>query len=140
MIRALIALALITAGSPAPAETLVSTRAIPAMAVIGPGDVTLGPGAVPGAARFAEQVIGQEARVTLYPGRPILLSDVAPPALLERNAVVQLLFRKGALTIATEGRTLSRARIGEVIPVLNLTSRATVRGRVTASGTVEVAR
>ena len=48
-------------------------------------------------------------KVALYPGRPILESQLGAPALIERNAVVRMPYARGALSIVTEGRALDRA-------------------------------
>jgi flagella basal body P-ring formation protein FlgA len=127
------------AAPPAAAETLVALRTIRAQTVIGPGDVGLAPGVTPGALTQPEQALGLEARVALYPGRPIHPADLGPPALVERNARVTLVFRSGALTITAEGRALSRAAAGEAVRVMNLSSRATVTGTVEPDGRVAVA-
>ncbi|MBB5515234.1 flagella basal body P-ring formation protein FlgA [Rubricella aquisinus] len=136
MIRALILSLLITGPQAALADVLFATRTIRAAEVIDIGDVQRGQG--DGPALRLEDVIGMEAQVTLYAGQPVHPSDVAVPAVIERNAPVILRFRQGALTIMAEGRALARARPGDIISVMNLQSRATVRGRVHPDGTVEV--
>lgn len=135
--RALLLLALLGA-QPALAQTLVPARTIPAQGLIAPEDVMLSGAAVPGALSDPAQAVGLEARVALYPGRPIRPGDVGPPALVERNQVVALLFQSGALTISVEGRALDRAGAGEVIRVMNLASRSTVTARVGADGAAYV--
>jgi flagella basal body P-ring formation protein FlgA len=64
--------------------------------------------------------------------------EVGPPALVERNQVVALIYKGGGLVISAEGRSLGRAGVGEIIRVMNLTSRQTVSGLVLADGTVVV--
>lgn len=133
-------LALILALLPVPlaAETLVATRVLRAQSVIGPADVTQQPGRVAGALALPAEALGKEARVTLYPGRPIRAADLGPPALVERNQLVALRFRQGNLDILTEARALGRGGEGEVIRVMNLQSRTTVSARVAADGSVSV--
>lgn len=128
---------LILAGA-AQAETLVATRLIRAAQIIGPGDVTLSGAPVIGAAQSAEEVVGLEARVAIYPGRPVRLADLGPAAVIERNEIVQLLFRRGALSIVTEGRALARGAIGDAVPVMNLASRQSVQGVIRQPGLIEV--
>lgn len=132
-------LALLLAAGPAAAEILVPARTIPARAVIMPEDLVLSDQVVPGAVTDAAQAVGMEARVALYAGRPINPSDLVPPALVERNAVVPLIYQGGGLTIATEGRALDRAGAGELIRVMNLESRTTVTARVGLDGAAYVA-
>jgi flagella basal body P-ring formation protein FlgA len=120
------------------AETLVAARTIRALSVIMPGDVTLVEGEVPGALRHPDEAVGLEARAMLYAGRPIRPSDLGPPALVERNALVVLIYRSGALTITAEGRALGRGGAGDRIRVLNLSSRSAVTGTVEPDGRVSV--
>lgn len=135
--RALVLMAALAAG-PAAADTLVALRAIRAQSLIGPQDVGLVATEVPGALTDPAQALGQEARVTLYPGRPIRPGDIGPPATVERNQIVTLGYQSGGLTILTEGRALDRGGTGDVITVLNLGSRNTVEGRIAPDGRVLV--
>ena len=125
-------------GESAAAQVIAAQRAIRANTVIAPADVTLLPGSIEGGADALDEVIGRETRVTIYPGHPIRLENLAPPAIVERNSIVEMRFRSGPLMITTEGRVLRRGREGEWIPVLNLTSKTTVQARVTRNGWVEV--
>jgi len=133
-----LALALPTALPADPAEGLVALRTIRATALIGPDDIALSATPVTGGLRDATAVIGQEARVIIHAGRPIRPGDIGPPALVERNATVELVFRHGGLVIRAEGRALGRAGAGDTVRVMNLASRNTVTGRVLADGTVLV--
>ncbi|RMH52163.1 MAG: flagella basal body P-ring formation protein FlgA [Alphaproteobacteria bacterium] len=139
-LAAAIALAQMPPAAAAEDATLVAARPIRAMTLIGPADVTLLPGATPGALSDPEAAIGREARVMLYPGRPIRPGDVGPPALVERNGRVTLRYARGGLEIATEGRALDRAGLGETVRVMNLDSRIVVSGTVAGPGLVEVSR
>lgn len=121
------------------ADALVTTRVIKAGHIIGADDISVVEANVPGAITDPSQAIGKEARVVIYPGRPILETHLGPPAIIERNQLVSLTYIAGAVTILTEGRALGRGGVGDVIPVQNLTSRNTVQGRVLPNGTVTVA-
>lgn len=123
---------------PASAETVVATRTLRPNTLIQPGDVVTVAATVEGALRDPAEAIGQEARVTIYAGRPVRAADLAPPALVERNQIVTLAFQSGPLSIRTEGRALGRAARGEVVRVMNLSSRTVVSGRVEAPGLVTV--
>ena len=57
---------------------------------------------------------------------------------VKRNQIVTLAYEKAALRIEAEGRALGAGGIGEVIRVMNSTSRVTVSGRIAADGTVVV--
>ena len=122
----------------ASAETLVAARTVRAQAILTPADLAVVERTIPGTLTQADEAIGLEARVVLYAGRPIRQGDVGPPAIIERNQIVTLLFRRGNLTIAAEARALGRAGAGDVLRVMNLTSRTTVSGIVRSDGTVAV--
>ncbi len=121
------------------AESLVATRLIRATEVIAPGDIARRPEPVTGAASRPDQVIGLEARVAIYPGRPVRLADLGPAAVIERNELVQMVYRRGGVIIISEGRALGRGALGDTVTVMNLGSRQSVRGIVTTYGMVEVA-
>lgn len=129
---------LILAATPAMADTVVPARTIRAHSIISDTDVTLSAAQMPnGYARLAD-VVGQEARVTLYPGRPILVDDIGPPAIVSRNQVVPIEFSGRGLRISAEGRALERGAVGDRVRIMNLSSRATLFGRVQPDGTIQV--
>lgn len=122
----------------AQAEIVVSTRTIRAKEIIVAADLDTKPKTVPGAVTDRGDLIGQEARVAIYPGRPIKASDVGPPAVVDRNDLVVLVFNRQPLSITTEGRALGRGAVGDRIRVMNLSSRTTVSGRIRPDGHIEV--
>lgn len=125
---------------PARAETLVAARTLRAQTVLGPDDVVLAEGMLPGTASDPAEVIGLETRVAIYQGRPIRSADLGPPAIVDRNQAVILTYAAGALSITAEGRALARGGVGDRIRVMNIASRTTVSGVVTGDGTVLVQR
>lgn len=130
----MLALAFALLASPVAADILVAARTIPARTIIGPDDILTRDLNVVGGLSAPSMAIGQEARVALYAGRPIRAGDIGPPAVVERNQVITLVYQHGGITISTEGRALDRAGPGDVIRVMNLTSRTTVSARVDTSG------
>ncbi|MFW8633964.1 flagellar basal body P-ring formation chaperone FlgA [Cribrihabitans pelagius] len=135
-------LALLTAAAlaapPAFAEYLVPLRTIRAKEIVNAEDLAVKKGEILGALADPAAVVGKEARVSLYAGRPLRAGDIGPPAIVERNDLVNLVFRQGPLTIAAEGRSLGRGAAGEAVRVMNLASRTTVSGRIQTDGSVEV--
>jgi flagella basal body P-ring formation protein FlgA len=120
------------------AQSVTPVRAIRSHTILSAEDLALAETTVPGAVAEIAAAVGREARVTLYPGRPILTSQIGAPALVERNQLVRMTYSEGALSIATEGRALDRAGAGEMVRVMNLASRQTVTGTVAADGSIEV--
>ena len=137
LIATLIALC---ASMPAEAETVIAAHTIRPKTILTPQDLVIKDIDVAGAASDPDALIGQEARVALYAGRPIRPGDVGPPAIVERNQIVPLLFHANNLMITAEGRSLDRAGVGEIVRVMNLSSRTTVMGRVRTDGRIIVAR
>lgn len=124
--------------SPALADMVVATRMIRPQEILAAGDLLLKPD-VDGGDVTLHDLIGQEARVALYPGRPVHARDVGPPTVIDRNQIVPLIYQRGGLQIVTEGRSLTRAGVGEYVRVMNLSSRNTVSGRVSPDGRIIVA-
>lgn len=120
------------------ADIVVPTRTIRAKEVISAADLELKFTDMPGAVSDPAELIGFEARVALYPGRPVRAADVGPPAIVDRNDLVVLVFNRQPLSISTEGRALGRGAVGERIRVMNLSSRTTVTGLIRPDGQIEV--
>ncbi|MEX0969289.1 MAG: flagellar basal body P-ring formation chaperone FlgA [Paracoccaceae bacterium] len=135
--RALVFLFLLVA-SPTAAQVLVAAAPIRSATVITAEHLAMSDALVSGGIGDPALVIGQEARVNIYAGRPILLAEIGPPALVERNALVVLRYSNNLLSITTEGRALNRAGMGEMVRVMNLSSRIVVVGRVRPDGEIEV--
>jgi len=138
MIRTLATLLMIA--SPAAADTVLAARTIPAKAIIGPDDIVLHDTSVAGAMSDPEVIIGQEAKVALFAGRPIRRGDIGQPAVVERNQLIRLHYEYGGLIISTEARALGRAGPGDYVRVMNLSSRTTVTAMITADGMAYVQR
>lgn len=130
---------LIGFAGPVAAETVVAARTIPAQTVIIDSDIMLSNREIPGVVTDPVQVIGMEARVALFAGRPIRPGDIGFPAVVERNQIIPLYYRQGGLMISTEGRALGRAGPGDLIRVMNISSRSTVTARIGADGAGYVA-
>lgn len=120
------------------ADILVPTRTVRAKEIISATDLTFKDGDTSGVVSDLDQIVGLEARVVLYPGRPIRPGDVVPAALIQRNDLVLIVFLNGRLRIMTEGRSLGRGAEGEIVRVMNLASHTTVSGRIMADGSIEV--
>jgi flagellar basal body P-ring formation protein FlgA len=120
------------------AESVIALRRIPAQSVVSAADLDTVDAVIEEAVTDAALVIGQEARVTIYPGRPIRSADFGPPALVDRNQIVSLIYVAGGLQITVDGRALGRGGTGDIIRAMNLSSRTTVSGIVTETGAVRV--
>ncbi|WP_179380970.1 flagellar basal body P-ring formation chaperone FlgA [Jannaschia marina] len=137
MIRLVLLLLIVLAG-PAAAQSIAVVAPLRAGTIVDADDLVFLDRDTADGFDDARDVIGLEARVNLFPGRPILTRDVGAPTVIRRNAIVPLVFRRGGLSITLEGRALARAGAGEPVRVMNLTSRNTVIGVATAAGQVVV--
>lgn len=140
MIRCVLFLTAWLISTPVIAQSVVATTTIRSHQIISLTDVQLISDTLVGAARALIDVVGLEAKVTLYAGRPISLSNIGPPAMIERNQIVRLVFKSQGLTIVADGRALDRAAIYDRVRVMNLSSRTTVFGTVMGNGLVEVSQ
>ncbi|AML53562.1 flagellar biosynthesis protein FlgA [Falsihalocynthiibacter arcticus] len=130
----------LTAANVSYGETLVAARTIPSHTIISPADVAIKDGNTLGALTLLEEVIGQEARVAIYAGRPIRRNDIGAPALVERNQIVKLAYSNGVLNISVEARALGRGSAGDVLRFMNLDSRTTISGTVQDDGSILVTK
>ncbi|MEL6464875.1 MAG: flagellar basal body P-ring formation chaperone FlgA [Pseudomonadota bacterium] len=122
------------------ADTVMPTRTLRPGTLIAASDVILRDGVSPGMFDRVSDVIGQEAKIALYAGRPIPFEAIGAPAIVNRNQIVPLFFNAGGLSIETEGRALERGGVGDRVRVMNLGSRATLFGFVQEDGSVKVTR
>ncbi|WP_417605610.1 flagellar basal body P-ring formation chaperone FlgA [Primorskyibacter flagellatus] len=125
---------------PAVAETLIAARTIRAQSLLSAQDLLVSDATIPGTLTVLEDAIGQETRETIYSGRPIRAGDVGPPAIVDRNDIVTLIFEQGGLRITSDGRSLGRGGEGDRIRVMNLNSRTSVFGQIDPQGQVVVSQ
>lgn len=136
MIRALVFLCLLT--STANAEAIVAAKTIPAQTILTFDDLVLRDIEIQGAISDPFQLVGKETRNAIYAGRPIRAVDVSAPAIIERNQIISLVYESSSLSIRTDGRALDRGGIGDLISVMNLSSRTTVIAELRADGAAYV--
>lgn len=84
----------------------------------------------------AEQAIGQAARASLQPGRPLRVADLMRPELVQRNETVTLVYAVPGITLTVRGKAIEGGAGGDVISVLNEQSKRTVQGVVAGPGRV----
>ncbi|MDO5371069.1 flagellar basal body P-ring formation chaperone FlgA [Paracoccus sp. (in: a-proteobacteria)] len=135
--RVLLFLALLLPGVAA-AEGLVAARNLPAGTILAPDDLAVAPTGRPGL--NAPEAVGKQLRTAVYEGRAISAGQLTAPTLVSRNQLVTLAYESAALRIEIEGRALGAGGEGDVIRVMNLSSRATLMARINADGTLTVAQ
>lgn len=138
--RTVLSFVLGLAAQTALADTVVANHTIRPQTILSAEHLAVKHGDASGGVSDPSLLIGLETKVALYAGRPVRITDVGPPAIIERNQIVSLVFRQRGLEITAEGRSMDRAGPGETVRVMNLTSRTTVFGRVSEDGRVWVSR
>ncbi|MBI0535380.1 flagella basal body P-ring formation protein FlgA [Roseomonas sp. KE2513] len=93
----------------------------------------------PGLATDPGQVVGKALRRPVAEGLPFAMVDLSAPAVIERNATVLMLIDGPGLSLTAQGRAMAPAARGEVVPVMNLSSRAMVQAEAIGPGRVRVA-
>ena len=123
---------------PTSADVVVPARTLRSQSIINASDLLVQPGVSSGTFAKISDLVGLEARVVLYQGRPISISDVGPAAIIERNQSVTIVYSTGSLKITATGRALARGGVGETLKVMNSESRNIVFGMVTNDGNILV--
>ncbi|MBI1393848.1 MAG: flagellar basal body P-ring formation protein FlgA [Alphaproteobacteria bacterium] len=113
---------------------VVATRSLQAGDIIADGDLAPADGyGVP-----SEDFYGLQVRRNIYQGSIVNRLALQEPIMVRRNAIVEMLYRRGELIIKTEGRALDEGATGERVRVMNIESRQTVTAFVIGAGQVEV--
>lgn len=131
---------------PAPlllAAAVLASQVLPAAADPVRANRTMRVGEIVAAADLsgpAGPMVGLEVRRAIYAGHPVGMADLGPPTLVRRNEVVTMNFAAGGIDLRAEGRALGDGGAGDVIEVMNLSSRRTIRAVIVGPRTVEVRR
>lgn len=83
-------------------------------------------------------LIGKTPIRSISPARPVRTHEVAEPAIVKKNAMVQMRYKIGGLEITATGQSMDNGAKGDAIMVKNLASKKLVRAVVANEGTVDV--
>jgi len=125
---------------PAPAQEVLAAHTLRVGTVLEAGDLKVPDAEDARRRELVAALVGLETRRAIYTGRPVVVADLGPPTLVHRNAVGVMLYSDRGLGIRTEGRALESGGAGEVVRVINATSRQSVLATVTGENQVEVHR
>ncbi|MCW2274963.1 flagellar basal body P-ring formation protein FlgA [Rhodoblastus acidophilus] len=84
------------------------------------------------------QLVGKVARRTLLPGKAIPAIAVEEPRAVSMGGLVQLVYEKDGLSIATTAQALQNGYVGQIVQVRNIESGIVVFGAIQADGSVLV--
>ncbi|MGE4220248.1 MAG: flagellar basal body P-ring formation chaperone FlgA [Alphaproteobacteria bacterium] len=85
-----------------------------------------------------ERVVGMSPRRVLDEGRPVRSADVRKPLIVQKGALVTILYRTPYMMLSARGRAMQDGAQGESVRVTNTQSKQTIEGIVTASGEISV--
>jgi flagella basal body P-ring formation protein FlgA len=84
------------------------------------------------------QIIGMAARRSLEPGRSLAPYDVMRPQVIEKGAMVTMIYERAGLVLTATGRAMQNGAQGELIQVQNLKSNRTVEGLVSGPSEIRI--
>jgi len=84
------------------------------------------------------ELIGKTPVRTISPSRPIREHEIASPALIKKNGIVEMRYRVPGMQISATGQAMGDGAKGDVIEVRNTTSRKIVRGVVEDAQTINI--
>jgi flagella basal body P-ring formation protein FlgA len=85
-----------------------------------------------------ELVVNQAARRALRSGQTLRAADLMKPQIISRDDGVTIIFKTKSITLTLRGKAMGNGAEGEMIPVLNPTSKRIVQATITAPGVVTV--
>jgi flagellar basal body P-ring formation protein FlgA len=86
----------------------------------------------------ASRLIGRSPIRTVSPNRPIRESEISAPAIIKKNALVQMRYKTKNMEITTAGQALADGAKGDVIEVRNTTSKKITQAVVSDNNIVDV--
>lgn len=84
----------------------------------------------PAGLREPDEIIGNQARRRLAPGRVLTRSDLGPPHLVRRGHPVELIYARPGLRITALGVAQEDGALGDLVRVMNAKSRRQLQGVV----------
>jgi flagella basal body P-ring formation protein FlgA len=86
----------------------------------------------------AAQMIGKSPRRGLTADRPLRISDLREPVLVDKNGLVLIRLRTDTMQITAQGRALEEGAAGNAIRVMNTKSNTVINAVVSDVGIVDV--
>jgi flagella basal body P-ring formation protein FlgA len=122
--------------------TVALTRSINKGEIIAPDDLSVVKQSrrVVGNVRAIDpkDIIGMAAKHALRPDQALTIADFGQPTLVARGDTVTLVFELPGLMVSARGTAMDNGIKGEVVSVLNPTSKRIVHGTVISQGKVQV--
>jgi flagellar basal body P-ring formation protein FlgA len=92
----------------------------------------------PGTITSSADLVGKSPDRSISAYRPVRENEIARPALVKKNDIVQMRYVAEGIEITATGQAVSGGAKGDMIPVKNLASKKTVHARIEDDKTVSV--
>lgn len=86
----------------------------------------------------AEELIGMTPRRMLFTDKPVKLSDIESPQIVQRGQNITMIFNNGAMELTAMGKALENGSKGDLIRVVNANSSRTITATVIGEKEVQV--
>lgn len=93
---------------------------------------------VTGEPALRERAVGMQLRRPMRAGTPIRAADIAKPEFVTRDQSVTVIYQVPGIYLTTRGKAIESGAEGDTVSVLNLQTKRTLSGVVTARGQVTV--
>ncbi|MDC7677334.1 flagellar basal body P-ring formation chaperone FlgA [Asticcacaulis machinosus] len=119
------------------AEALTFTRSLNTGDVVQPSDIAYQPvqAHLAGANVSPQDIIGKSARYPLREGAVVRAGDLSNPVVVKKSQSVKVVWTVGGINLSMTGLAQKDGAAGDVIQVLNPTSKKTVDAVITGPGT-----
>lgn len=85
-----------------------------------------------------QDLIGMVAQLSILPHQPIQNRQVKSALMISKNALVMMQLKTSDMAVATQGKAMADGRKGEFIPVMNMSSKKVLQGKVIDENLVEI--
>jgi flagella basal body P-ring formation protein FlgA len=85
-----------------------------------------------------QDLIGMVAQLSILPHQPIQSRQVKSALMIRKNAFVMMQLKTSDMAVATQGKAMAEGRKGEFIPVMNMSSKKILQGKVIDENLVEI--
>lgn len=83
-------------------------------------------------------IVGMSPRYPVRSGEPVRISDMQPPVVIAKGALVDMNYVSGSLVLLARGRAMESGAVGDTIDILNPRSNRTIQGVIESPNSVRI--
>ncbi|MGM0422716.1 MAG: flagellar basal body P-ring formation chaperone FlgA [Pseudomonadota bacterium] len=87
----------------------------------------------------SKDAVGMTPRRSIISDRPIRINDLEKPRLVNKGDMITMILKNGALSLTAKGKAMDSGARGEVIRVMNTTSRRIIEAKIKSPQQVTIA-